>query len=132
MKLIGFSSACDIQSINQNVRSQSCVTEKCVFSYLFLALNLDTDVEPDGAGDGRLVCAFLQVVPHVHFAGQSAHLDDGLAEEVVRLPGQLLAQLGLEVIVLVPHAHLDAVGRVVALAATTYTTFSNNPQIKSV
>jgi hypothetical protein len=124
MRLIGFCSACDVQPINQNVGSQSCVLEKSVFSDLFLALDLDADVEPDGAGDGRLVCAFLQVVPHVHLAGQRAHLDDGLAEEVVRLPGQLLAQFGLEVVVLIPHAHLDAVGRVVTLAATAQTPHS--------
>lgn len=84
---------------------------------LLLALDLDADVQPDRAADGRLVRALLQIVPHVHFARQRAHLDDRLAEEVVRLARQLLAQLRLQVVVLVPHAHLDAIGRVVALAA---------------
>ena len=45
-------------------------------------------------------------------------LDDCLAEEVVALPRELLAQLRLEVVVLVPDADFDAVRRVVALAAT--------------
>ena len=49
------------------------------------------------------------------------HLDDGLAEEVVALPRQLLPQLRLEVVVLVPDAHLDAVRRVVAFAVKAET-----------
>ncbi len=57
-----------------------------------------------------------QVVPDVHLAGQRAHLDDGLSQEVVRLSRQFLPQLRLEVVVLVPDSHLDAVRRVVALA----------------
>ena len=44
------------------------------------------------------------------------HLDDGLSEEIIRLSGELLSELGLEVVVLVPHADLDPVAGVVALA----------------
>lgn len=57
-----------------------------------------------------------QVVPDVHLSAQGADLDDGLAEEVVRLPLELLLHAGLDVVVLVPHSHLDAVGGVVTLA----------------
>ena len=88
---------------------------------LLLSLDLDANLQPDGAGHGRLVGALLEVVPHVHLARERAHLDDGLAEEVVALPRQLLPQLRLEVVVLVPDADLDPVRRVVALAATQMT-----------
>lgn len=47
----------------------------------------------------------------------SAHLNYGLAEEIIALPGQLLPQFGLDVVVLVPHSHLDSVAGVVTLAA---------------
>lgn len=60
-----------------------------------------------------------QVVPHVHLATQRADLDDGLAQEVVRLPLKLLLHAGLDVVVLVPHSHLDAVRGVVAFAKGT-------------
>ena len=85
---------------------------------LLLSLDLDADLQPDGAGDGRLVGALLEVVPHVHLARERAHLDDGLAEEVVALPRQLLPQPRLQVVILVPDPDLDAVTRVVALAET--------------
>ena len=94
---------------------------------LLLSLDLDADLQPDGAGDGRLVGALLEVVPHVHLARERAHLDDGLAEEVVALPRQLLPQLRLEVVVLVPHAHLDPVRGVVALAATRMSLGAEHP-----
>ena len=55
------------------------------------------------------------MVPHVHLAGQRPHLDDRLAEEVVALPGELLPQSGLQVVVLVPDPDLDPVAGVVAL-----------------
>ncbi len=47
-------------------------------------------------------------------------LNDCLSEEVVRLPGELLPEPGLEVVILVPDPHLDPVARVVALAAKVY------------
>ena len=56
------------------------------------------------------------MIPDVHLAGQSPHLDDRLAEEVITLPSQLLPQPRLEVVVLVPHPDLDPVARVVTLA----------------
>lgn len=62
-------------------------------------------------------CKRTQIVPDVHFAAERAHLDDGLAQEVVRLALEMLLHPRLDVVVLVPHAHLDAVGGVVALAA---------------
>ena len=86
--------------------------------YLFLALDLHTDLESDGAGDGGSVRPLLEVVPHVHLAREGSHLDDGLAQEVVGLPGQLLSQARLEVVVLVPDAHFDPVARVVTFAAS--------------
>lgn len=60
-----------------------------------------------------------QVVPDVHLPAQRPDLDDALTQEVVRLPLQPLLHPGLDVVVLVPDAQLDAVGRVVALAAAT-------------
>lgn len=90
---------------------------KCIYlEYLFLALDLDTDLQPDGAGHGGPVGPLLQVIPDVHLAGQGPHLDDRLAEEVIALPGQLLPQPRLEVVVLVPHPDLDPVAGVVTLA----------------
>ena len=86
--------------------------------YLFLALDLHTDLESDGAGDGGSVRPLLEVVPHVHLAGQGPHLDDRLPEKVVALPRQLLPQPRLQVVILVPDPDLDAVTRVVALAET--------------
>ena len=91
---------------------------------LLLSLDLDADLQPDGAGHGRLVGALLEVVPHVHLAGKRAHLDDGLSEEVVALPRQLLPQPRLQVVILVPDPDLDAVTRVVALAETVQNTIS--------
>ena len=46
-----------------------------------------------------------------------AHLDDRLPQEVVGLPGQLLPEPRLEVVVLVPDSHFDPVRGVVTLAA---------------
>ena len=86
--------------------------------YLFLALDLHTDLESDGAGDGGSVRPLLEVVPHVHLPGQGPHLDDRLPEKVVALPRQLLPQPRLQVVILVPDPDLDAVTRVVALAET--------------
>ena len=94
-----------------------------VRGHFLLALDLHADLQADRAADGRLVRPLLQVVPHVHLARERAHLDDGLAEEIVRLAGQLLPQLGFQVVVLVPDAHLDAVGRVVALEVELFVPF---------
>ena len=86
-----------------------------VGSHLLLPLDLHTDLQPDAARDGGAVRPFLQVIPDVHLAGERPHLDDGLTEEVVALPGQLLPQPGLQVVVLVPDPDLDPVAGVVAL-----------------
>ena len=56
------------------------------------------------------------MIPDIHFTRQGSDLDDGLAQEVVTLPGQLLPQPRLEVVVLVPHPDLDPVAGVVTLA----------------
>ena len=92
--------------------------------YLFLALDLHTDLESDGAGNGGSVRPLLEVVPHVHLAGQGPHLDDRLPEKVVALPRQLLPQPRLQVVILVPDPDLDAVTRVVAFAETVVNTIS--------
>ena len=92
--------------------------------YLFLALDLHTDLESDGAGDGGSVRPLLEVVPHVHLAGQRPHLDDRLPEKVVALPRQLLPQPRLQVVILVPDPDLDTVTRVVALTETVQNTIS--------
>lgn len=42
--------------------------------HLLLALDLHADVQPDGARHGRLVRPLLQVVPHVHLAGERPNL----------------------------------------------------------
>lgn len=60
-----------------------------------------------------------QVVPHVHLSTQSADLDDGLPEEVVGLPLELLLHARLDVIVLIPHSYLDAIRGVVAFTTET-------------
>lgn len=56
-----------------------------------------------------------QVVPDVHFSAQSSNLDDGLTEEIIRLSFELLLYSGLNIIILVPYAHFDPIGRVVTL-----------------
>lgn len=59
-----------------------------------------------------------QIVPDVHLSAQGADLDDSLTEEVVRLPLELLLHARLNVVVLVPHTHLDAVWGVVTFTET--------------
>lgn len=69
---------------------------------------------------GMKCCIGLtQIVPHIHLAAQRADLDDGLTQEVVGLPLELLLHARLDVVVLVPHSHFDAVRGVVALAGGT-------------
>ena len=48
------------------------------------------------------------------------YLDDCLSQEVIWLSRQLLSQPCLQVIILVPHPHLDPVTRVVALTETSF------------
>lgn len=55
-----------------------------------------------------------QVVPNVHLAAQSPDFDDGLTQEVVTLTFKPLFHAWLDVVILVPHAYLDAVWWVVA------------------
>jgi len=57
-----------------------------------------------------------EVVPDVHLPAQGPDLDDRLAQEVIRLPLEALLDAGLDVIVFVPDADLDAVRGVMALA----------------
>ena len=84
--------------------------------HLLLALDLDADLQPDGARHRGPVGPLLQVIPDVHLAREGPHLDDRLPEEVVAFPGQLLPQPRLEVVVLVPYPDLDPVAGVVAFA----------------
>lgn len=55
-----------------------------------------------------------------------AHLDDSLAEEIIRFSGEFLPHLGLEVVILVPDSHFDPVRRIVALAASKFCKFPFN------
>lgn len=57
-----------------------------------------------------------QVVPDIHLSAQRSDLYDGLTQEVVRLPFEVLLHPGLDVVVLVPHSDLDAIGGVVTFA----------------
>ena len=57
-----------------------------------------------------------EVVPDVHFAAERPHFDDGLPEKVVRLLFEMLLHPRLDVIVLIPHSHLNPVRGIVALA----------------
>lgn len=84
--------------------------------YIFFAFDFHANLKSNGSGNAGLVRPFLQIVPNVHLAGESANLDDGLAQEVIRFSGELLSQLGLEVVVFVPNANLDAIRRVVTFA----------------
>lgn len=61
--------------------------------------------------------ALTQVVPDVHLPAQCPHLDDGLAQEVVRLPLEALLDAGFDVIILIPDTDFDAVGGIMALTA---------------
>lgn len=82
---------------------------------LFLALNFDADVQSNGTRNGRFVSPLFQVVPNVHFTGQSSNFDYGLAQEVIGFASQFLPQFGLEVVVFIPHSHFYSITRVVAL-----------------
>lgn len=57
--------------------------------------------------------SLTQVVPHVHLAAERPHLNDRLPQEIVRFPLEPLFHAGFDVIILVPDAHLDAVGGIV-------------------
>lgn len=59
--------------------------------------------------------ALTQVVPDVHLSTQRPDFDDTLAQEVIRLPLETLLHPRLDVVVLVPYAHFDPVGGIVAL-----------------
>ena len=47
-----------------------------ILPHLLLPLDLNADLQPDGARHGRLVGPLLQVVPHVHLAGERPHLEE--------------------------------------------------------
>ena len=58
--------------------------------HLLLALDLDTDMQPNSARHCALVRPLLQVIPDVHLAAESSDLDDGLPKKVIALPRQFL------------------------------------------
>lgn len=58
---------------------------------------------------GVVPIQLTQIIPDVHLSAQSADLDDGLTEEVVGLAFELLLHTRLNVIIFIPHSHLDAV-----------------------
>ena len=103
-------------SVKEKLQFKHFHVQQCENPHLFLSLDLDADLQPDGSRHAGLVRPLLQVVPDVHLARERPDLDDRLAEEVVRLAGELLTELRLQVVVLVPNSDLDPVRRVVALA----------------
>lgn len=56
-----------------------------------------------------ILIQLTQIVPDIHLSTQSADLDDSLTKEVVGLPLELLLHARLNVVILIPHTHLDAV-----------------------
>lgn len=62
-------------------------------------------------------CNLTQVVPHIHLPAERSDLDDCLTQEVVALAFEPLFYARFNVIILVPHPDLDAVGWVVTFAA---------------
>lgn len=56
-----------------------------------------------------------QIVPDIHLSTECPNLNDGLTKEIIRLSLQSLFHSGFDVIILIPHTYLDAIGRVVAL-----------------
>lgn len=91
-----------------------------VVNQTFLKLSASVYTPHNLSSKSSLLC-FLQkrtkIVPDVHLSAERADLDDGLAQEIIRLAFEMLLHPRLDVVVLVPHAHLDAVGGVVAFAA---------------
>lgn len=67
-----------------------------------------------------------QVVPDVHLSTESSDLNDALTQKVIGLPLQALLHPWLDVIIFIPDPQLDAIWRVVALAAETGGTRSQN------
>lgn len=63
--------------------------------------------------------SLTEIIPDVHLSAQSADLDNSLTEEVVWLTLEFLFHTRLNVIILIPHSHLDAVWGVVTLTAQT-------------
>lgn len=62
-------------------------------------------------------CFLTQVVPDIHLATQGPNFNDGLAKEIIGLSLEPLLYSGLDVIILIPHTHLNAVRGIVALTA---------------
>lgn len=58
-----------------------------------------------------------EVVPHIHFSAQSANFNDCLPQEIIRLAFQPLLDTRLDVIIFIPHSHLDPVRGIMALTA---------------
>lgn len=83
------------------------------FNYLFLVL-LSLMLRLSSVSLVSYLEKLTQVVPNVHLPAQSPDFNDGLAQEVIALTFEPLLHARLDVVVLVPHTNLDAVGRVVA------------------
>lgn len=80
-------------------------------------------LQGDRAGSEKLrdvdSIQLTQIVPDIHLSAQSADLDDGLTKEIIGLPLELLLHAGLDVIILIPNTHLDAVWGVVTFTKET-------------
>lgn len=59
------------------------------------------------------IIPLTQIVPDIHLSAQSADLNNSLAQEVIRLSLELLLYSRLDIIIFIPHTHLDPVRRVV-------------------
>lgn len=59
------------------------------------------------------IIPLTQIVPDIHLSAQSADLDNSLAQEVIGLSFELLLYSRLDIIIFIPHAHLDPVWGVV-------------------
>lgn len=59
------------------------------------------------------IIPLTQIVPDIHLSTQSADLDNSLAQEVIGLSFELLLYSRLDVVIFIPHTHLDPVWGVV-------------------
>lgn len=91
-------------------------------------------LQGDRAGSKKLhdvgSIQLTQIVPDIHFSAQSADLDDSLTEEVIGLPLELLLHPGLDVVILIPNTHLDAVWGVVTF--TKEAEPKNEPRLPNI
>lgn len=91
-------------------------------------------LQGDRAGSEKLCDAdsiqLTQIVPDIHLSAQSADLDDSLTKEIIGLPLELLLHAGLDVVILIPNTHLDAVWGVVTF--TKETEPKNKPRLPNI